>query len=394
MKKPWSLKFVLSIFVMIWLLSACNLPGKELPAPANQGDLDQSTDVPPTATEELEEPTPSATPNVLVMESPDPATVAYDFVTEVCSAEWTTNATSRPCPGNLEDAEGGYITPADHTVIEGMVSVEAPLLIGLPGNGYPAGLGLFGKYPPFTVYPGDTFRAVIACQGDADCDLEFALEYFDAQGDYHGSAYRWYHKAGDGPQQIEADLDALAGQTVELMLVLRSKVLDGQWGVWIQPYIKRDPNAKPLPTAENPPTPSLNPEDKTPGVISGMVDMSSAPPYLNDPMIGKSSPVAVVFFNLSDGTYWWIHTSLTGHPYYQMTITPGEYQVVAYAHGVGDIPYVTAGYTGQNPSCGKNLKTVTMGPNGRLENIVIADWNWTCGGTAYRPPKPSGVPLP
>jgi len=182
---------------------------------------------------------------------------------------------------------------------------------------------------------------------------------------------------------------------VELFLVLRQEEeLENQWGVWINPYISRDPSAKPLPTAEILPTPTPDPEDKTPGVISGMVDMSSAPPYLKDSMNGGSSPVVVVFFNQSDGTYWWIHTSLTGHPYYQMTVSPGEYQVVAFAQGVGDVPYVSGGYTGQNPSCGKNLKTVTMPPNGRLENIVIADWNWTCGGTAYRPSKPGGVPLP
>jgi hypothetical protein len=187
----------------------------------------------------------------------------------------------------------------------------------------------------------------------------------------------------------------LAGQTIEFYLVLRPEEdAKDQWVTWIQPYIKRDPAAQPAPTQAVLPTPTVDSTDKTPGVISGMVDMRSAPPYLTDSMSGGSHPVAVVFFNLSDGTYWWIHTSLTGHPYYQMTVSPGEYQVVAYAYGVGDMPYVAGGYTGQNPSCGKNLKTVTMPPNGRVENIVVADWNWTCGGTAYRQPKPSGVPLP
>lgn len=297
-----------------------------------------------------------------------------------------------PCPGHLEDIDNGYIEYTDHTVLEGMTSVEAPIIIGLPGKGGTfVGIGLFGHYPPILVYPGDTFKATIACQGDADCNLEFALEYYDSQGKYWDTNWSWIHIAGDGPQEISVDLSSLAGQTIELMLVLRAKEeLENQWAVWIQPHVSRDPNVQPPPTVEIIPTS----QPKTSGVISGMVAMASAPPYLNDPGTGNSSPVAVVFFNQDDGTYWWIHSSLTGHPYYQMTIPSGNYGVVAYAHGVGTIPYVVAGYTGQNPSCGNNLKTVVVPPNGKVENIVIADWNWTCGGTSYRPDKPGGVPLP
>ncbi len=382
------LLFVL-ILAAIFLMTACNKPVE------NPAENVQPTKTLPPATEAATDITPTKTPNVFIVDPVDPELVAYDFVTEVCSAVWTTNATYLPCPARLEDAVGGYVEANDHAVLEGMVSVEAPLLIGLPGKGYPEGVGLFGKYPPFTVYPGDTFYATIACQGDADCNLGFALEYYDQSGSVIPVNWKWIHRAGDGPQEVSVDLSSAAGQAVELFLVLRQEEeLENQWGVWINPYISRDPGAKPLPTAEILPTPTPDPEDKTPGVISGMVDMSSAPPYLKDSMNGGSSPVVVVFFNQSDGTYWWIHTSLTGHPYFQMTVSPGEYQVVAFAQGVGDVPYVAGGYTGQNPSCGKNLKTVTMPPNDRLENIVIADWNWTCGGTAYRPSKPGGVPLP
>jgi hypothetical protein len=380
------------VFIVVFLMASCNKPIEE--PSLSLIDETLSTEIPPTETEVVAEIPASATPNILEVDPPDLDRVAYDFVTEVCSAVWSTNATYLPCPAHLEDAEGGYIEATDHTVLEGMVSVEAPLLIGLPGNGYPNGVGLFGKYPPFTVYPGDTFHTTIACQGDAICDLDFSLEYYPP-GATRAVSWERHHLAGDGPQEVSVDLSSLAGQTVEFYLVLRPQEdYQNQWAVWIQPYIDRDPNAEPLPTEEIQPTLTPDPKDQTPGLISGMVDMSSAPPYLTDSMNGGSSPVSVVFYNLSDGTYWWIHTSLTGHPYYQMTVSPGDYQIVAYAHGVGDVPYVTGGYTGQNPSCGKNLKTITVPPNGNVENIVIADWNWTCGGTASRPDKPGGVPLP
>ena len=390
MKKRGLLFLVLPL---IFILAACNKPTKE-PLDGPYGFAGPESDLsvdPPTLTPD---PIPTENPNILQIAPLDPEYVVYDFVEEICNAVWSTNATYLPCPGHL-DEEGGYIEATDHTVLEGMVSVEAPMLIGLPGNGYPNGVGLFGKYPPFTIYPGDIFNTTIACQGDVECNLEFALEYYDQSGSVIPLSWKWTHQAGDGPQKVSADLSSAAGQVVEFFLVLRQEEdLENQWGVWIQPHISRDPEAKPLPTAEILPTVTPDPEDKTPGVISGMVDMSSAPPYLKDSMNGGSSPVAVVFFNLSDGTYWWIHTSLTGHPNFQMTITPGDYQVVAFAPGVGDVPYVAGAYTGQNPSCGNNLKTITMKPNGRVENIVVADWNWTCGGTAYRQPKPGGVPLP
>ncbi len=87
----------------------------------------------------------------------------------------------------------------------------------------------------------------------------------------------------------------------------------------------------PTPTTEATETPT------TFGLINGRVDMSSAPPYLNDPVIG-SAPVVVTFFNLDDGAYWYIQTSQAGHPDYQMSVPPGTYQIVAYGRGVGDVP--------------------------------------------------------
>ena len=388
---------ILIITFIVFLFSACSMPssaGETELAPTNTGQPATNT---PSPTDSAPVPDPTTTPNKLIVNPPAPGTIALDFVALLCSAEWSNNAYYLPCPAHLDETANGYIEVTDHTVLEGMTSVEAPMIIGLPGRGGETGvgIGLFGHYPSLLVYPGDTFKATIACQGDAECNLEFSLEYFDSQGKFQDTNWSWLHKVGDGPREISADLSALAGQTVDFTLVLRAQEeLAGQWAVWIQPHISRDPNAQLPPAVEVVPTTKADSDDKTPGVISGLVAMGSAPPYLNDPGTGNSMPVAVVFFNLDDGTYWWIHSSLTGHPNYQMTVSPGNYQVVAYAQGVGNVSYVAAGYTGQDPSCGKELKTVVVPPNGRVENINIADWNWSCGGSAYRPDKPSGVPLP
>ena len=154
------------------------------------------------------------------------------------------------------------------------------------------------------------------------------------------------------------------------------------------------PSATPMPSETVAP-PMATVPDLTSGVIAGMVDMRSAPPYLNDPIVtgGLGIPVVVVAFNLDDGTWRWFDTTPT-HPNYELTVPPGNYQLVAYGEGVADVPYVTGGYTGQNPSCGLDLQVVEVGPNEHLTGVDIADWNWSCLGTAYRPAKPDEVPIP
>lgn len=322
-------------------------------------------------------------PSILL---PEPETVAYDFVANVCEAEWANSVSVLPsCPGDLDNIEPGYVTNTHLAFAESTTAIEVPALIVLPQQGA-TNTAIFGMYPAFEVWPGDQFRTTIACQGDSACDVQYALEYFDEADQYQAPKWKWEHKVGDGPINVVVDLSALAGQSVKFSLALRSPKGDpsDDYALWIAPHIYRATDAQPPPDLA----------DQTPGVISGMVEMSTAPPYMNDPGKAESMPVTVVFFNLDDGSYWWIQSNLTGHPYYQMTVPPGQYHVVAYGAGVGDVPYVPAGYTGQNPSCGQALQVVVVEPNGEVEDIVIADWNWTCGGDAYRPAKPSDIPLP
>ena len=338
-------------------------------------------------------PQPTATPMLPIYYS-EPGQVVLDFYERACEATWSNSAYEIPCPGDPIDSARGFILPINYASVEGNMMVEAPMLIGLPGQGAGLGSGLFGHYPAVKVEAGDIFISTVACQGDAVCDVEFALEYFDTFGTYHHeSNWKVRHKFGGGPFEIRFDVSNLAGKTVEFLLVMREQgpAKDARV-VWINPHIARNPYAQQQSVVTSN-TPTTSTQDKIPGVIRGWVDMSAAPPYLNDPNTG-SSPVVVTFFNLDDGSYWYIQTSLTGHPNFQMTVPPGNYQVVAYGRGVADLPYVSAGYTGKNPSCGQALKSITVGPNARVNDIIIADWNWACGGTAERPLKPSDVPIP
>ena len=193
-------------------------------------------------------PIPTNTPTLSVYYS-EPDKIVLDFFESACDATWSNNAYEIPCPGDPLNFSRGFILPINHASIEKYSSFEAPMLVGLAGQGNGNGSGLFGHYPAVTVEAGDIFYAMIACQGSADCDVQFALEYFDAYGTYHyENNWKIPYKRGVGPLEIRFDLSNLAGQTVEFLLVLREQgPAQEARVVWINPHIARNPFAQPLP---------------------------------------------------------------------------------------------------------------------------------------------------
>jgi hypothetical protein len=304
------------------------------------------------------------------------------------------NGQDLPCPGDPEQARAGYVGTADEVTLPDEQPLVGPALLTIPAHDGRFA-GIFGAYPRYVVQSGDVFQATLACiQAETPCQPDFELAYLDSSGGYHTIATSNGLEAAEGLRPFEVDLGPLAGREVRLMLVVRDRGNreQGSRAVWLAPVVWRDESRAHQPSRPQSPGPLPTPAGGIPGVVSGIVDMASAPPYLNDPVVGPSA-VVVMFFNLDDGTWWWFHNTAM-RPAFQMTVPTGRYHVVAYGRGVGDMPYVAAGYTGQAPSCGQPLAEVTVGSNARVEGLVIADWNWTCGGTAYRPPKPDAVPLP
>jgi len=396
------MKNILLLLLFTPILTGCAAPpASATPPPAPTTAVEHSPTPWPLDATVPRTPTPD--PNLLSFDKPEAGTVALDFITSMCNANWTNNGAHIACPGDPNDTTDGYIGLfEDQAVLDGR-TLDQPALLTIPAHS--DRLGIFGQYPPFTVQYGDEFRTFISCADGSECDVTFHLEYVDAQGGYHTMQQGFgidslASISGLRPPgiPIQLSLDSLAGLTVELLLVVREHgESNGAQAVWVAPHIYRDPDYTP-PTIT--PTPTRSSAEETeqaaiPGVIAGWVDMRTAPPYLNDPMVhgGLGAPVVVVVFNLDEGTWRWIHTTAT-HPAFQITVPPGRYHVAAYGFGVGGMPYVAGGYTGSNPSCGLEMAVVEVPPNGMVEGIVIADWNWTCGGTAYRPGKPDAVPLP
>ena len=376
------------IFLFAILLAAASCSTTE-PTPEPVDPI-----APTASSKDLSPPEPTENSgNHLELPTPVVGTVALDFSERPCSASWSNNGEYLPCPGNLDEINGGYADRFDTIVIEGDIHIDQPGLLTIPAQNDSGFYSIFGKYPPFTVQPGDHFQAVLACaEGFPNCNVSFSLEYF-ASGNtiLQVPGAKWDKQVDPGGSYIYADanLDPLAGQTVQFLLTVRDNGdADDDYAVWIMPHIARLGSAA---------TDAIPPHQlKITNIelvnIAGLVDMSSAPPYLYDDH-PPGSPASVVLFDLNSEMFFTVSTKNT-HPNFSLDVYPGQYYAVAYSYGVGDVPYVSGAFTGVDPSCGQPMAVLNVLPDTPVTNLVINDWNWSCRGTAERMEKPEEVSLP
>ncbi|RPJ29495.1 MAG: hypothetical protein EHM33_00570 [Chloroflexi bacterium] len=228
-----TLQVFLSLCLIPVLLPACSM----------------SYTIGPSTTVEVEaSPTHAALPTVTLIPTlaplpsptfipPDPlGTIALDFVALLCNADWMNGAEHlTPCPGDDADHSGGYATR--HKAAPREYPADTPILLMVPNA-----TALFLRYPSYKVGAGDRFRTTLLCGTAAPCDVQFALEYYDAQGNYY-EFMEWNYKTGDTPIAVDFDLSAIAGQSVDFVLTLRlfhaieSSQHDN--GLWVAPHIYR-----------------------------------------------------------------------------------------------------------------------------------------------------------
>lgn len=329
---------------------------------------------------------------LLELPTPIPGTVALDFAEKPCNASWSNNGEYLPCPGTLEDTQSGYADRFDETIINGNIHIEQPGLLTIPSQPSTGFYAIFGKYPPFTVMEGDRFRAVLACRdGFPNCNADASLEYYNASGQFMQIPEAEWNVSVFGEDYIYADVDLslLASKTVQFTLTVRDNgdAVDDHI-VWIMPHIARIGGAA---TDAIPPH-QLNIAKIDTINVSGTVEMQSAPPYLDDDH-PPGSPAVVVFFDVHSDL-WFMASTLENHPNFSIDVLSGEYYVMAYSYGVGDVPYVSAAYTGIDPSCGQKMAVLKASSGKPLSGVKINDWNWSCGGDALRLEKPEEVSLP
>jgi len=196
-----------------------------------------ATPLPPTRT-----PVPTAT--AIMSPTPDfslvglpveqVSNVAFDFVAQMCNAEWSTRGQQLACPGDESEKNTGYVMRLAPEA-QGLSSNLSVLFVYPPQINYET---ISSKYPSFTLKKGDRFRAVLTCRAHTSCDVEFVLDFFTDQG--HGSLKQWRYIFTDSPEVVDYPLDSIAGKTVQFDLAVRgvANPTDAST-VWIAPHIYR-----------------------------------------------------------------------------------------------------------------------------------------------------------
>jgi len=170
----------------------------------------------------------------------------YDFVTNACSATWSSGAGALPCPGTDGDVRGFVLPLGSHQMEDGISSSEG--LLTFPQSvtdGF-----IQGIYPGFAVQSGDHFQSYVGCQngGPTNCYVIFRLNYQIGSGPVYtlktaserleGLVYR-----------MDVDLSALAGQNVKFILMVQAfGSASGDRAVWSVPRIVRSGAIPPTPT--------------------------------------------------------------------------------------------------------------------------------------------------
>jgi hypothetical protein len=216
---------------------AASMPTNETVAPTALA-TETDTPLPPTQT-----PAPTATATLIPtpdftlvgLPAEETGTTAFDFVAQMCDAEWFTRGQELSCPGNESQKDLGYVMQLDGT-IQGLPSNLGVLLAYPPQLNFGT---ISSKYPSFTVEKGDRFRVVLACRAHTFCDVQFDLGYYDEQG-WHTGLKHWRYLFADSAIVVDYSLDSIAGKTVQFDLAVLAKGnRSDAYAVWIAPHIYR-----------------------------------------------------------------------------------------------------------------------------------------------------------
>jgi hypothetical protein len=183
----------------------------------------------------------------------------YDFVANVCNAQWSSGVGAIPCPSS--SATNGSITVVNNPLLENNTVDSRPALLAIPHNafnGYVQGI-----FPPFAVQSGDRFKSILNCEfGHTGCYVVYRLDYQIDNGPIQNFWSRGERYEGQYAQ-ADVDLSALAGQNVKFILrVDANGAPTGDRAMWVAPAIVRSGGAVPTvpaSTATSTPVPTAGP---------------------------------------------------------------------------------------------------------------------------------------
>lgn len=220
-------RFFFSLILI--LISAC-APSRATPQPADLQPAVAFTAI-PTLT------VLPPTPTYAVPPLDDATNTAYYFAPDICNAKWSNNGQEISCPG-AEGQPSGYVNLL--TEIELNLPYKANAILSVPSQDRNF-LDIFGAFPTRTIGLNDFFRAQLYCMPDTQCDVTFSLGYYDSSGKFFEPFPSWPYNYTQLPRLINFPLDILAGQTVQLTLIVRDNGdPTGDFAVWVEPRIYRN----------------------------------------------------------------------------------------------------------------------------------------------------------
>jgi Ig-like domain from next to BRCA1 gene len=171
---------------------------------------------------------------------PPPSGTVYDFVSNVCSAQWFTGAGRLNCPGKNNDING-FVLKQSTSKLEDGTTILKPSLLTVPQNTYNGYIQ--GFYPSFKVQNGDHFQVTVNCEsGATSCGVLFRVDYRLTAGltrNFWGFGEQYEGRTFTA----DLDLSPLAGQDVRFVLsILSLGPASGDRALWVEPRIVRSGN--------------------------------------------------------------------------------------------------------------------------------------------------------
>lgn len=184
-------------------------------------------------------PTFTATPTGSITPTTQTSSEVYNFVTNACSAQWLSKSGegALPCPGATGDSKG-YVMLLNNPTLETGAVEMAGVLLTVPRS--EASGVITGAYPAISIQQGYHFKATIGCLNQvANCSVTYQLNYrLSGVTDNLG---QWTQTYDSTIQGIDVDLSSLAGQSVEIVLVvLAGDSFDQDQAVWVNPRIVKE----------------------------------------------------------------------------------------------------------------------------------------------------------
>jgi len=192
--------------------------------------------------------------------SPVQSVTGYDFVENMCSAQWSYDGGGIPCPLNTNKLLFGYVKKIDNPVLENGTTSPLPGLLTIPQSKYNSLIR--GSFPVTDIFRGDHFQALVGCQFNAtSCYVTYELQY--QVGESLFTLWKWKEKYDGLVTQADVDLTKIANLKARLVLtILATGPFEGDQPLWVAPRIVRNaavPVTTPTPVAPTSVVPTVAP---------------------------------------------------------------------------------------------------------------------------------------